>query len=196
MGLGDHESVTELDFHANMPVIGKHSTRIQTTGLHAEVHGFFKDLPSIQKVPISDFVMAYDDPYSLNTYLLVCRNALDMPSSDNNLLPPFMMREAGLRVNEEPKRQAETPTIDHHAIFDEKTGLRIHLQLNGIFSYFPTRALTQQEIEHWEEYEVINLTPDADSWDPHDETFAREEEGYVDHDGDLAILVRSLRRSC
>jgi len=77
MGFGDHESVTELDSHANMPVIGRNATRIQQTGLHAEVHGFSKDLPSIQKVPISDFVMAYDDPYSLNTYPLVCKNALD-----------------------------------------------------------------------------------------------------------------------
>ena len=43
--IGDHLSTTELDSHANMAVLGKHSTIFNHTGLHAEVHGWSDDLP-------------------------------------------------------------------------------------------------------------------------------------------------------
>jgi len=77
------------------------------------------------------------------------------------------MRETGFKVDEEPKRQNDTPTIEKHSYFDTRKELQVHFQLQGIFSYFPTQALTQHEIEHWDDYEVIYLTPDAVTWDPH-----------------------------
>ncbi len=186
MGYGDHISATELDSHANMFALGKHSTIIQWSGLHAEVHGYSDALNSL-KIPICDAALAYDDPYTHKTYILVARNVLHVPANDHNLMPPFLAREAGLVVNELPKRQAEHPTIEHHSILDPKSQLRIPLQLNGVFSYFPTRALTQDEIENWQDFDVIFLTPDAESWDPHDETFAEEEAGLLDDDGDIVL---------
>ena len=50
------------------------------------------------------------------TYLLVARNALYVPSMQNNLLPPFILREAGLHVNDVPKIHVSSPTIDDHMI--------------------------------------------------------------------------------
>ena len=161
MGDGAHESTTDCDSHANMMTVGRHCKIIQFTGQHAVVHGFTDDLSTLEKVPIVDVLIAYDDKITSKTYLLVARNALHIPTNSHNLVPPFLMREAGLLVDEEPKCQAPQPTIENHSIFDEGTGLRIHLKLNGIFSYFPTRAPTDAEVENWEDYEVIWLTPDS-----------------------------------
>ena len=92
----------------------------------------------MEKVEIGDVAIAYDDPISLVTYLLVMRNALLIPSMSHNLLPPFLIREASLFLDETPKFQSSDFSKDNHTIYDQETGMRIHLQLNGTFSYFPT----------------------------------------------------------
>jgi len=62
---------------------------------------------------------------------------------DHNLIPPFLIREAGLYVDETPKSQVGLPTIlDNHVIVDSESGMQIHLALNRIFSYFPMQTLT------------------------------------------------------
>ena len=86
-------SVTELDSHANMAVAGRDCTIIAKSGHRATVTPFLADLPVMEQVEIGDVVIAYDDPYSSRTFLLVIRNALLIPSMDHNLLPPFLVRE-------------------------------------------------------------------------------------------------------
>ena len=75
---------------------------------------------------------------------------------------------------------------------DEDTELRIPMKLDGIFSYFPTRSLTQDEIENCEDMQTLNLTPDAAQWDPYDEDFAEAEDRFLDFRGDL--LNRPAKR--
>ena len=134
-----HGSPTELDSHANMPVAGCGTTVISSTGRHATVTPFSGTLPSMDKVEIVDVAMAYDDPITTRTFILIMRNALYIPSMGHNLIPPFIMREASLYVDETPKFQlADRASIDNHCVYDPESGLRIHLQLNGIFSYFST----------------------------------------------------------
>jgi hypothetical protein len=60
----------------------------------------------------------------------------------NNLIPPFMMREAGIIVSDTPKIQVGNPTEEHHSIFSPGTQLRIPMSLWGVFSYFPTSKPT------------------------------------------------------
>ena len=71
MGHGDHESTTELDSHANMAVVGKDVMVISDSGLHADLRSFSNGVPMLQKIPIVDVVVAYDDPYSMKMYILV-----------------------------------------------------------------------------------------------------------------------------
>jgi hypothetical protein len=132
-------SVTELDSHANMAVAGKDCTIISTSGQYVNVTPFSSDLPMLEKVEIGDVAMAYDCPYSGNTYVLIMRNALLINSMDHNLLPPFLIREASLFLDETPKFQSTNLSQNNHTIYDEETGMRIHMQLSGTFSYFPTR---------------------------------------------------------
>ena len=179
------QSVTELDSHANMAVAGRDCTIIAKSGHYASVTPFSADLPVMERVEIGDVAIAYDDPYSLETYLLVMRNVLLIPSMDHNLLPPFLVREASLFLDETPKFQSTDVSLDNHTIYDEVTGLRIHLQLNGTFSYFVSRSLTLEEQEHWENYPVVHLTPDSDQWDPHALHFAEAEAAMLDSSGEI-----------
>jgi len=188
---GTHPYATELDSHANMPVAGGGTLVIARTGRHARVTPFSPELPSMDMVEILDVAMAYDDPVTLTTTILVMRNSLYVPTMDHNLIPPFVMREAGLTVDETPKFQlAGDATVDNHMIFDPATGLRIHLKLNGIFSYFPTRPLTSSEIESLDDYRLVYLTPDAEQWDPYRTSFADDEDAMVDVDGTIARYDR------
>ena len=185
VGSRDENAGTELDSHANMIVAGKQAFIINRTGLTANVHAFADQVQGIPEVPIVDAVVGYDCPFSGKTYLLVMRNALYVPSMEHNLVPPFVMREAGLTVNDTAKIHVEEPTVEDHSIYDEATKLRIPLKLDGVFSYFPTRALTSDEIENGKELEDVFLSPDASVWDPYDETWALNEDALLDDRGDM-----------
>ena len=80
-----------------MIVCGKHVYIMSKSGLVAEVNAFAKEC-GILKVPIVDAAVVFKDPYTGNVYLLVMRNILHVLSMDHHLIPPFIMREAGLVV--------------------------------------------------------------------------------------------------
>ena len=88
------ESHTELDSHANMPVVGKHVYIIAETGKKVDVSPFTPDYEPLT-VPLVDATVRYDNPYNGKSYILVLWNALYVPLMDNNLIPPFMLREMG-----------------------------------------------------------------------------------------------------
>ena len=73
----------------------------------------------------------------------------------HNLIPPFILREAGLTVSDIQKIHCDKPTIEDHSIYDEKTKLWIPLQLDGKFSYFPRRALTLDHMQNCDQIEHI-----------------------------------------
>ena len=88
------ESRTELDSHANMPVVGKYAYIIAKTGKKVDVAPFTPDYKPLT-VPLVDATVRYDNPYNRKSYILVLWNALYVLSMDNNLIPPFMLREMG-----------------------------------------------------------------------------------------------------
>ena len=103
---------TELDSHANMVVLGKHCFVFEKTGKHCEVSAFTPDIPPM-KLPIVDAVITYDCPFKLTSYLLMIRNAIYSESMTHNLLPPFVLREANIHVDECAKIHSLTPTINN-----------------------------------------------------------------------------------
>jgi hypothetical protein len=103
-----------------MAVAGGDCTIIARSGQFASVTPFSPDLPSMEQVEIGDVAIAYDDLYSSRTYLLVIKNALLIPSMDHNLLPPFLVREASLFLDETPKFQAIDPSQNNHTIFEKR----------------------------------------------------------------------------
>jgi len=172
---------TELDSHANMVVLGTNCFIFDTIhGKTCDVEPFDKTLGTARQVPIVDAALAYDCPYSHSTYLLIVRNALFIKSMKNNLIPPFILREAGLQVHETPKIHINDPDISDHAITFPDDGFRIPLQLWGIFSFFHTRIPTTDEIKYGN---PIFLTPDSSHWDPYSEHFSLNEDSMLDWEG-------------
>ena len=153
----------ELDSHANMVVIGAHGTIIKKTGKYADVNGFSSEIGTMSRVPIVDAVLAYDCPISRKTNLLVARNALFVQSMNHNLIIPFIMREAGLKVEEQAKIHVKEPAKENHSIYSSEINLRIALHLKGIFLVFKIRNLNDEEIAEAGGYDILYLTPDADS---------------------------------
>ena len=47
-------STTEMDFHANISIVGSNATKIQDTGRYADVNAFANDVSQIKRVPIKD----------------------------------------------------------------------------------------------------------------------------------------------
>ena len=86
-----------------MFVFGNQGTTIQNTGKFSDVNSFAEDVGMMPRVPIVESVVAYDCPYSGEVILLVARNTIFVVSMDHNLVPPFIMQEAGLQVNEQAK---------------------------------------------------------------------------------------------
>ena len=107
------ESCTELDSHANMPVVGKHAYIIAETGKKVDVSPFTPDYKPLM-VPLVDAMVRYDNPYNRKSYILVLQNALYVLLMDNILIPPFMLREMGVTMNDVPKIQKEDSTVDNH----------------------------------------------------------------------------------
>ena len=151
-------SQTELDSHVNMVVVGKHYMIFDDTGKTCTVNSFSKSAGKIDNVSIVDAVIAYDCPYQSKTYLLLLRNALHIPEMSANLIPPFVLREAGIVLNKCPKLQLPEPTVNTHSMYCPKADLRIHFSLHNTFSYFETRTLIEDELLKCDK---IFITPDT-----------------------------------
>ena len=80
-----------------------------------------------------DGALMYDCPYSGKSYILVVQNAIHIPSMDNNLIPSFMMREAGIVVNKKAKIHTDDMKDSDHSITFNSTGFWIPLYIWGIF---------------------------------------------------------------
>ena len=116
----DESSRTELDSHANMPVIGKNAYILLKIGETVDVAPFTPDYKPI-RVELVDAALKYECPYSGETKNLIIRRGLYVPSKSNNLLPPFLLREAGITINEVPKIHVSSPTEDDHSIMFQET---------------------------------------------------------------------------
>ena len=174
------ESRMELDSHANMLVVGKHAYIIAKTGKKVDVSPFTPDYKPLT-VPLVDAMVKYDNPYNGKTYILVLRNALYVPLMDHNLIPPFMLREMGVTVNDVPRIHKDDPTVDDHTITFEETGFRIPLSLWGIFSYFPRSKPTNDDLLN--SNEVYILSPAT--WNPHSDVYSANVESLLDWEGNM-----------
>ena len=106
-----------------MCVLSKNCCILQCSGRHAQVSPFSPDLDDLQHMPIVDACIAYDNPYSGKAFLLVVYNALHLPSMDHNLICPFILREAGIKINEVPKIHAPSLSVTDHSVYIPSAGL-------------------------------------------------------------------------
>ena len=109
-------SGTDMDSHADSPVVRKNAYILSTRDRHVKVNGFTKALGS-KTVHVVDATVAYECEYKSKVYILIIRNALYFKEMDVNLIAPFILRLTGLKINEEPKfivngRTKNAPRLD------------------------------------------------------------------------------------
>ena len=139
-------------------------------------------MEKIEQVPIVDAALAYNCLFQAKTYILIVRNALHVPDIAVNVLPPFIIREAGLQINECPKIQSSDPTVEVHSMYSDEADLRIHFDLKNTFSYFATGKPTNDELNSCDK---LFVTPDYISWDPHNEHFSENEAKMMGPEGNI-----------
>ena len=107
----------------------------------------------------------------------------------HNLLPPFIVREAGLVLNDVPRIHCgdDVSNDSHCIVSDGDVPLRIPLRLKGVFSYFPSKKLTPVEVQDCNDLPSICITPDSRMWDPNDDAWAEGEDSYPNDDGTLIV---------
>ena len=110
------------------------------------------------------------------------RNALHVPAMEQNLIPPFVMREAGFVVNDTPKIHMKNPTIEDYSLCFEETSFRIPMALWGTFSYFPTIVPTNDELAACDD---VYLRTANGSWNPHSDSYSKNEEMMTDWEGQM-----------
>ena len=130
------KSRTELDSRANMIVIGNNCYIICLTGEAMDVCPFTPEYESLKKLPLADAALMYTCEYTNEECLFIVRNILYVPSMDFNLIPPFIVREAGVIINDKPKIHVSDKSLDDHAIIFVKDNMIIPLKLYSIFLYF------------------------------------------------------------
>ena len=156
-----------------MVVVDQNAFIINYTGQTAEVIPFTSSYDALKNIPIFDAIIAFDCHVTGHAYLLVCHNALFVLLMTHNLIPPFIMREANLIVNDVLKSQVPDPVVTDHYIWFADADFRITLLLRGIFSYFPTRKPTQSELEIVDDVLVLNLQ--GQTCNPHSVVYASNE---------------------
>ena len=180
----------ELDSHANMIVLGTEAFYFESGKKFCHVSPY--DRSTTRTLPIKDGAVAYDCLYTGYTTILIFRNAIAVPGMKYNLIPPFILREAGVTVNEKAKIHCDDPSIKDHSISFEilSSNLRIPLLLNGTFSYFATRMPNVKELE---ECDKIICSPDASTWNPNCTSFASNEASMLDFEGNISQKERWLK---
>ena len=93
---------TELNSHANKVIVGKHCHILANTERHVDMNPFTPTYHAL-KAPIVDAAIQYDCPYDKKPYILVIRVAIYILSMMNKLVLSFVLREAGIVVNDKAK---------------------------------------------------------------------------------------------
>ena len=153
-----------------MTVFGKYCFIISKSGKEA-IFNDFNDQVGTINVPIFDAAVAYDCTWSQTTYILIARNILSVPSMDHNIIPPFILREAGITMNDTAMIHLNEPSIDDHVIICPNSDMRIRLHLHSNFSCFSTIMRTPDEILD-PDSRVVVITPEGASsyillWTPY-----------------------------
>ena len=118
-----------------MIVFGKYCFIISKSGKEAIVDAFTDQVGNIN-IPIVEASVAYDCPWYQTTCILIARNILSVPYMDHNLIPTFILREAGPTVNDTAMIHLNKHSIDDHTITSPNSDLRIRIHLHGKFSCF------------------------------------------------------------
>ena len=124
--------------------MGKRTLIVETTNKTALVSGFTTDLGEPIRVLIVTAAIIYYCEYTGASHIMIIHNEFYLKNMEINLIPPIMMRIAGLKVDKCPKFLAKQPSNKNHSIFPPDNDIRIPLLIEGIILYIPTRKPSRE----------------------------------------------------
>ena len=172
----------ELDSHEDSPVVGSEALIIRTHDRKVIVNRFTPSLGS-NKVDVVDAEVAYECEFTGKVLIVVISNGLHLKEMKHNLISLFIMRLAGLEVNEQPKFMTRNPTTKHHSVYFKENDIRLPLAIKVIVSFLPTSKPRQEE--YLNIGTRLELTPPFTEWDPHYPSYEISENCMMDHDGNI-----------
>ena len=190
----NNEYRSELDSHANMVVLGR-NCRLEVPHAPASYPGApgsrFATVSSFSPehepldIQVVDASVAFRCPRDETIHILHFEDALYLPTMKHNLIPPFLLREAGFTVNDVPRIHCRPLTRDSHCIVSRDRVLRVPLRLHGVFSYFPTFRPTDGEYHGAPPSDHHFMTPSTYPWNPNSDEWGRNEDRFIDEEGNL-----------
>jgi hypothetical protein len=139
-------------------------------------------------IPIVDACILCTDPLTDKKHFPIFEDALYVEQMEHNLLPPFLLREAGWLVNDVARIHTNHVTEFTHSLVLEHEHVHIPLSLKGVFSYFTTVAPTHREFRLAEDAMCHHMTPSDYDWNPNVDAYARAEDSYLDWQNRLVPL--------
>jgi hypothetical protein len=93
----------ELDTRADTTCAGINCQPIYYTGQHCKAYGFHSDLTPIYNVPIATVAMAWSNPHTGESYIIIINKALYFGDGmDHSLVNPNQLRAFGIEVYDNP----------------------------------------------------------------------------------------------
>ena len=180
------EATTDVDNHADTCVVGKHALITHVFNRTVTVSGYDPAQGTIKDMQIVSAQIAYDCPKTGEVIIVNINQAVHVPTMANNLLCPMQLRLNDVKINECPKFLMDEPSDIDHAIEvtnPEGDHLVIPLTIRGVTSCFPSRKPTRDESENAQT--IFDFTAFDPDWDPHDPTYAEQENSRLDINGQL-----------
>lgn len=184
----DSECRAEMDSHADTCVVGKHALILSDCERPVNVTGYDSEGTVAEGLRTVNAAIAYDDPTTGETKIIIVNQAIEIPHLVNHLLCPMQLRMNDAKVDDLPKFLADNPTADNHTLIlpnqdrGDDDSIRIPLSITGVTSYFDVRKPTEAEVHRCTKYEATYECPD---WDPHSKTFSEQEAAMTGCDGEL-----------
>lgn len=195
------ESQTDLDSHADQCAVGSNSLIVHDYERPINVSGYDPNGPVAADLKTVSAALAYDDPVSGETMILLVHQAIYIPTISHNLLSTMQVRLNDVIINDTPRFLTDTVTDHTHSIVipmdDNEAPYVIPLSLQGVTtSSFPTRKPTTEEFESLPH---LCLTNADVPYDPADPTFAQQEHSLAQEmlqTGDRIGAAPPSRRRC
>ena len=161
--------LVELDSHADTCVVGSNVLVVHDHERYVDVYGF-DQAARHKNASTVDAAIAYEDPTTHSTVILMINQAIKIDSMQNILICPMQCRVHGTAVNECPKFLSHRPSEDDHALIVHdpvscSPPLTIPLSLDGVTSYFEARCPSLAEYED-ERIPKYHLPSESPPWDP------------------------------
>ena len=174
----DNGTTIENDNHVDTTFLDRDALTVHDWNCPIKVTGYNPKTGSTECPTITGAV-AYNHPFTGQTYILVYHQAISVKSFPVHLMCPMQHRVNGVRVSETPMFLHDAPTEKTYAIevndlLNPGELLIIPFKIKGVTSYF---AVRKPSVEKYEDGDLphITMTAEVPEWDPCSADFADQE---------------------